>query len=295
MYFFDGSWLRGMVSATAVLWALGCTSSGNGDDDNSAQCKRGTERCGCDNGACNSGLACLSDVCVKDTTGGTGGAQTGGTGGTTGGAPSGGSGGTPAGGSGSTGGGAAGAMSGVGGDTGAMSGTGGSNAGGTAGVGGDVNGGTSGGGGAGAAAGAGGSTGGAGGDGGSAGMSGAGGSAGMCSADLQTDPNNCGRCGKVCRYETWGRCNDACCQNGACLDGFGECIRQSDGFVTCDDYCASIGEECVPKGCGTSTYRAWATPTSCDASGAAVGTFQDACDAPIVFESDSIRCCCTDK
>jgi hypothetical protein len=123
---------------------------------------------------------------------------------------------------------------------------------------------------------------------------GAGGSA-ECTADTQTDPENCGACGKVCRYELWDRCNDACCQNGACVDSFGECIREQDGFATCAEYCGSIGEECVQQGCGTNTYRAWSGSDTCGNFSASVGDYNDPCDAPIDFGPDTIRCCCTDR
>jgi hypothetical protein len=85
--------------------------------------------------------------------------------------------------------------------------------------------------------------------------------------------------------------------NGNCRDDFGDCILPSnpDGFETCTDYCASIGEECVQQGCGTSTYRAWIDAGDCEQFAAAVGYNDDPCDTPIDFGSSYIRCCCTDR
>jgi hypothetical protein len=80
-----------------------------------------------------------------------------------------------------------------------------------------------------------------------------------------------------------------------CADDFGDCIRVDDGFVTCADYCASIGEECVQQGCGRNTYRAWSSRDFCEQLVASVGNYNDACDAPIDFMTDTIRCCCTDR
>jgi len=242
--------LRWVIYGMAVLWVVGCTSDDKGGP---SKCEPGTERCPCNNGACDAGLACLSEVCVRST-GGSGGGTNAGSGGTApGGNAQGGSGGSAPAGAGTSAGGS---------DSAGMSG---SAAGGS---------GTSGAGGA-------------------AGTNGSGGSAGMCTADTQKDPKNCGKCGKVCRYELWGRCNDACCQNGACLDGFGECIRESDGFATCAEYCVSIGEQCVQQGCGTNTYRAWSAVDTCERFTASIGDYNDPCDSPIDF-GGTIRCCCTD-
>src|ERR1041384_1337840 len=213
--------LRRLIYGTALLWAVGCTSDDKGGP---SKCEAGTERCACNHGACDAGLACFSEVCVRST-GGNGGGTNAGSGGTApGGNAQGGSGGSPPSGAGTAAGGS---------DTAGMSG---SSAGGSAG--------TSGAGGAG-------------------GTNGAGGAAGMCTADTQKDPENCGSCGRVCKaHEIHGECN-SCCKQGYFNDSFYNCLVQSDGFGTCKEYCASVGEECVQQGCGTSTYRAWATPDSC--------------------------------
>jgi hypothetical protein len=115
-----------------------------------------------------------------------------------------------------------------------------------------------------------------------------------CAADTETDPENCGSCGRECKvHEILGACT-SCCKQGSCSDSFGDCIRESDGFETCADYCESIDEQCVQQGCGANTYRAWSAPDTCEDFAAAVGGNNDPCDTLIEFRSDSIRCCCTD-
>jgi uncharacterized protein (TIGR02145 family) len=127
----NGAFLRWMICGVAVLWALGCTSDeGGGDDDDPAECEAGTERCSCDDGACDTGLTCLSEVCVR-AGGGSGGTQGGSAGVGAGGNTQGGSGGRSTGGAGA-GTGAAGGESGgtAGSSLGGTSGGGGSDAGG---------------------------------------------------------------------------------------------------------------------------------------------------------------------
>src|SRR5687767_6185787 len=78
----------------ALGWAAGCSEKSGDDDD----CAAGTERCPCDRNTCNTGLTCLSGVCVVSPGGASGGGN-GGAAGSTGKAGS-----PPAGGSSQTGG-----------------------------------------------------------------------------------------------------------------------------------------------------------------------------------------------
>jgi hypothetical protein len=74
---------------------------------------------------------------------------------------------------------------------------------------------------------------------------------------------------------------------------------QGDGFTTCADYCASIGETCAQAGCaGGFTLNAWAEDGLCQMDYSAIGGFSTGpCGAAIgwtVGTFSHIRCCCTD-
>ncbi len=65
---------------------------------------------------------------------------------------------------------------------------------------------------------------------------------GQC-VNLLSDYDNCGACGHVCvRYNTAGYC-----KSGRCEASYFGCLRPEDGFQTCDEYCASLGEQCVER------------------------------------------------
>jgi hypothetical protein len=273
---FDGALMRGMIyGAAAALWAIACTSSdGGGGDDDSTKCERGTESCDCLDGACLAGLTCLSETCVREM-GGTGGTQGGSAGASTGGNPQGGSGANP---------------------TGGTSGDGGSATGGSSGTAGTIGGSGMSGGGAGMPGGRGGAGG---------GTAGAGGSAGMCIADTETDPDNCGECGHVCRNqasEFRGRgCDDPageCCADGTCGPYYSDCITGEMGFTNCTEVCASLGEECVQEGCTMTTWGEWsANQTDCETFDPLAGFGAGPCDTPIDFLQGAgveVRCCCSD-
>jgi hypothetical protein len=124
------------------------------------------------------------------------------------------------------------------------------------------------------------------------------GEGGACDADTQSDPENCGSCGRVCRnYADFGTC-ESCCVGGKCSDFFGDCLTYGSGFQTCTEYCASIGEQCVRGGCGSSTWRSWITPGDCAQFSPAAGDSQGLCDVPLDFgpsNTRSVRCCCSDQ
>jgi hypothetical protein len=243
--------MRAAYVASFALLSLAVSEGCRGGD--APQCQQGAERCPCyPNGTCNTGLTCLSAVCVQ-ASGGTGGSSQGGTMGS-GGADPGGSGGTV---SGSGGGGASGS--------------------------------------------------------GGGGISGSGGGGGMVSdaaadsatcGDTQTDPKNCGQCGRVCKNTNpifEDECpSGGCCQAGKCMPYFGACIMETDAFSTCGAYCNSIGESCVQKGCvgGNVTSVAWGLGSAAGCAAYRNIHSKDVmpCDAPVDWgiPVNVVRCCCTD-
>jgi len=264
--------------ALVGLILAGACSNGDSDGGNPA-CPQGAERCACyPNNTCNAGLECASSLCVQRASG------TAGTGGT-------------------PGSGGVGVSSASGGSSGVTQGSsqgGSSGAAGAAPVGSGGNGGSNGG------------SGGSGGDGGNAGTSG--GSAGLPDASVdgamctntQTDPRNCGQCGKVCRNADPifdGACPPGgCCQAGKCAPYLGACFRQPDagGFANCAEYCTSIGESCVEKGCagGGVTWAGWGVSNrvGCDVYASIDSVSVLSCDMPIAWRATAnvVRCCCTD-
>lgn len=281
------SFLRSLacVVASTIALAAGCSSDSGDDDDGGGDgelCLVGLEGCPCyEDMSCDGDhLTCASKICVDlggiGGSGATGGSGVGGSTGGTAGTAMGGSAGSATGGSGAT------ATGGQGGTTGGSTGTGGT---------------TAGGGGM-----PGGSGGTAGGRAGAGGASGASGSGGMCTADTQTDPNNCGECGHVCRNQDGvfqGRgCNEAagtCCADGACGNFLSDCVAETMGFTTCSEVCASIGEQCVQRGCGNTTWREWDdSDTSCETFGATIGSGIDTCETNLWDADIKVRCCCTD-
>jgi hypothetical protein len=257
------------VLGLIVLFSLPACNGDSGGTD--AVCEPGTERCPCSSdGNCFAGLTCLSNVCVQGAagSGGTAGNPQGGSGrGNTGGTNSGGS----------NSGGASG------------SGTGGQVlTGGSGGVGGNTTGGT-------------------GGTGAVSGGSGGGTGGGSC-GDTQTDPMNCGQCGRVCKVTAYDLTNadcppinveNQCCSGGACVPYLGECLEQSHGFTTCEQYCGSVGESCVEAGCytGNSTWVGWSDPEDCRMYAQIDSNISAACDSPLSFDNPNhrgIRCCCSD-
>jgi len=134
------------------------------------------------------------------------------------------------------------------------------------------------------------------------GGAGGGGGGGSCT-NTSTDPQSCGTCGHVCKSAdpTFGGCPmGGCCTAGKCGPYPGACITQPDGFTTCADYCASVGETCVEKGCvrGSVTFESWSSADLCDSFfNPAPGFSTGACDSTIQWTSGTfryIRCCCTD-
>ncbi|MGC4067385.1 MAG: hypothetical protein QM784_22620 [Polyangiaceae bacterium] len=119
------------------------------------------------------------------------------------------------------------------------------------------------------------------------GTSAAGTTSASCSNTL-TDPNNCGKCGHVCRAGT--------CNNGACPPAFSVCIAPPVQFASCDAYCASIGQSCSGAKCSGDTVWTWTTKGGCESATAPSTNERTQCTEAIPFaSSDYVRCCCTDN
>ncbi|MGC4067384.1 MAG: hypothetical protein QM784_22615 [Polyangiaceae bacterium] len=122
------------------------------------------------------------------------------------------------------------------------------------------------------------------------GTSAAGTTSASCSNTL-TDPNNCGKCGHVCKSGT--------CTNGVCTASLGPCVASTDGITTCEQACVGIGQTCVARGCeGQHTALGWITKSICSTpnGGPASRTSTDGCAVPISFvDMGYVRCCCTDN
>jgi hypothetical protein len=67
------------------------------------------------------------------------------------------------------------------------------------------------------------------------------------------------------------------------------------GFTNCSEVCANIGEQCVQRGCGNTTWREWDdSDTSCETFGATIGSGIDPCETNLWDADIKVRCCCTD-
>jgi hypothetical protein len=110
--------------------------------------------------------------------------------------------------------------------------------------------------------------------------------------DTSSDPNNCGRCGRVCASGS--------CSNGRCGPAFGECFAESAGFTTCDAFCQSRSQTCVHRGCGGSvTWRSWGIGglAECRVGDAPRNSGVTPCDRTLGWGDDSTfwrRCCCVE-
>lgn len=119
--------------------------------------------------------------------------------------------------------------------------------------------------------------------------------AGDC-ADLMTDNDHCGQCGRVCQQSVGA----GECVAGACEPTWGNnCVNFSDApaFPTCDAVCADIGEACVAQGCllDMNTYGVY-TECSLGPNGAPAFGGIVACSDPIDWDGVGggvVRCCCT--
>ena len=258
--------LRATRVAIALVVGLGAlmSCSDTGEDD-AGDCAEGSEGCSCyGNGTCDGNLECIESRCQTAGGGGNGGSSGSAMGGNAaGGQPTGGSAGIAA----------------QGGSAGSPQG----------GASGNPTGGSAGQSGSGAV-------------GGTSGASGAAGTAGQSCGDTSTDWENCGACRRRC--DNGGtNCgligNDACCVNGQCTPAFGPCFREANGYTTCAQACASIGEACASGACGAGdTWLGWGLNSvdRCESLVTESVSSGGACDATFNWTTSNAirRCCCTD-
>ena len=119
-------------------------------------------------------------------------------------------------------------------------------------------------------------------------------------ADLLTDDNNCGSCGKQCpvmfRGEEW---EAGGCVQGECGPTWSDCWSSGIG-ETCDEICTATKGTCVPQGC-SGGYTAMLFNVGldgwCNPLAGTHGTMTGACDEPIPWEvtieyATETSCCC---
>jgi hypothetical protein len=108
-----------------------------------------------------------------------------------------------------------------------------------------------------------------------------------CCADVMTDPNNCGTCGKACSPDAW-------CAAGKCTPVFAPCIAASDGFASCDDYCVKQGKSCQAA-CGPSGTESlhWWGQGSVDCSDNIYSPNGMCAQSLAGFVG--VRCCCAEE
>ncbi len=117
-----------------------------------------------------------------------------------------------------------------------------------------------------------------------------------CCADLQTDPQNCGACGRACIAP------GASCSAGKCAPAYRGCIDSGSPATSCDAYCASLGQSCTAA-CGANGFGGtdavnWWTSPGCPSTAATYST-SGVCSTPFAWSAQggpqSYRCCCTDN
>jgi hypothetical protein len=112
--------------------------------------------------------------------------------------------------------------------------------------------------------------------------------------DLQTDDQNCGECGRTCR---WVHALIETCEEGVCQPTWSSCFEQGT-YLDCDEACEAEGETCVAQGCYQNNKTAYyfTSKAACD-DVEGNGDFNGPCyqDFPGNWGANSwARCCCTD-
>jgi len=94
-----------------------------------------------------------------------------------------------------------------------------------------------------------------------------------CSVDLQSDPNNCGACGKTCSHNSY-------CTGGACT-----CLPN---FTACGTSCIDLRSD--PDHCGSCTATPCAAGDKCENGSCQTGT----CTSPLTACDVTGRSACVD-
>ncbi len=105
-----------------------------------------------------------------------------------------------------------------------------------------------------------------------------------CCADLMTDPNNCGNCGKTCT-------SGSSCSAGNCTPVFAPCVTSASGDASCTDYCKKQGKICAaacgPSGTDSLEWWGQGSVNCSDNNYSSNGT----CDQSLAGFTGA-RCCC---
>jgi hypothetical protein len=107
--------------------------------------------------------------------------------------------------------------------------------------------------------------------------------------DTSTDPENCGQCRRSC--------NGATCKAGVCQRSIEGCFAEDEGFTTCSEFCSSLGESCLPRACGASTFvfQSGDQLQCLDDPGNAAVLTADTCDDVFIWDPSHAyyACCCS--
>jgi hypothetical protein len=113
-------------------------------------------------------------------------------------------------------------------------------------------------------------------------------------ADLLTDPENCGACGRVCPEPGPGY--PPSCKLGTCTPAFGDCFSPDMEATTCADQCEAAGLTCSDGACQGRVVMRFADANTCD--GFETGeVLPHSCGELIPTEdlNANFRCCCAEE
>ena len=121
--------------------------------------------------------------------------------------------------------------------------------------------------------------------------------------NLEFDSNHCGECNHECTTHD----GTGVCRYGYCTPVLSECLTAADGFMTCEEYCQSVGEKCASELdlMGNACYGSLQlyNTEACTVSASPEGEPEELCAWPIPwgetlsnlpnFEVKGAECCCT--
>jgi hypothetical protein len=96
-------------------------------------------------------------------------------------------------------------------------------------------------------------------------------------ANLDTDPNNCGICGRVCSNG---------CSYGECVPAWSECIYET--YANCNEYCEAIGQRCAVS---CSPFLPPSAVAHCTGGESVMTIIGSTCADPLSVPE---RCCCAE-